>query len=114
MPTKSETIIYENYYKRTGFSKEEICCSLKRLKSKRLLLLANKFKKYAPDPCNAKEQYESFWRKKKRESVKPSEIITYKPKIFDTVDIKSDITEHPKTSHKSSKTIRKGEKVDSN
>ena len=60
MPTKSETIIYENYYKRTGFSKEEICCSLKRLKSKRLLLLANKFKKYAPDPCNAKEQYESF------------------------------------------------------
>ena len=32
--------------------------------------------------------------------------------LFETVGIKSDITGHPKSSHKLSKTIRKGEKVD--
>ena len=47
-------------------------------------------------------------------SVKQSEIITYQPKTFDIVNIKSVITEHPKTSHNLSKTIRKGEKVGSN
>ena len=49
-----------------------------------------------------------------RKSVKQSEIITYQPKMFDTVDTKSVITEHPKTSHKLSKTIGKDEKVGSN
>ena len=34
--------------------------------------------------------------------------------MFDTVDIKSVIAEHPKTSHKLSKTIRQAEKVSSN
>ena len=33
--------IFENYYKRIGFSKESSYCSMKRLK-KYLLLLANK------------------------------------------------------------------------
>ena len=47
-------------------------------------------------------------------SVKQSEIITYQPKTFDIVNIKSVITEHPKTSHNLSKTTRKGEKVGSN
>ena len=58
-----------------------------------------------------------FLKKKNRKSVKQSEIITYQPKIFvnpNSVDIKSVITEHPKTSHKFSKTIRKGEKVGPN
>ena len=54
---------------------------------------------------------ESFLRKQNRKSVKQSEIITYQPKTFDTDDIKSVITEHPKTSHKLSKPIRKGEKT---
>ena len=60
-----------------------------------------------PDPRNAKEHYQSFIRKKKL--VKRLKMITYQPKPFEKpniVDIKSIITEHPKTSHKFSKTIR--------
>ena len=52
--------IYENYYKRTGFSKEESYCSLKHLQKERLWSLANKLIKYVSDPRNAKEHYESF------------------------------------------------------
>ena len=44
----------------------------------------------------------------------PNRVITYQPKTFDFVDIKSVITEHPKTSQKLFKTIGKGEKVGSN
>ena len=86
----------------------------KPLEKKRLLLLANTLIEEVPDHCNAKEHYESFLRKKNRKLIKQSQIITYKPKTFDAVNIKSDITKHPKTSHKLSKTIRKGEKVYSN
>ena len=78
------------------------------------MLLANTLIEKVLDPCNAREHYESFLRNKSRKSVKQSEIITYQPKIFDTVDIKSVIAEHPKTSHKLSKTIRQTEKVSSN
>ena len=102
--------IYGNYYKRIEFSKEESYCSLKRLKKERLLSLANKLLKNVPDPCNAKEHYESFLSKNNKKSVKQSEIITYQSKSFDTVDIKSDITAHPETSHKLSKTIKKVKK----
>ena len=106
--------IYENFYKRIGFCKEISYYSMKRLKRKDLLLLANKLLEKVPDPYNAKEHYESFLRKKSGKLVKQSEIITYQQKTFDTVDIKSDITEHPKTLHKLCKTIKKGEKVASN
>ena len=57
-----------------------------------------------------------FPRKKNRKPVKQLKIITYQQKTFqnpDIVDIKSVITKHPKTSHNFSKTMRKGEKVDS-
>ena len=77
------------------------------------MLLANKLIKNIPDPRNPEEHYQSFIVKKKRKLVKQLEIITCQTKIFDIVDTKSFITEHPKTSHKLSKTIRKGEKVDS-
>ena len=76
--------IFENYYKRIGFCKESNYYSMKRLKRKCLLLLANKLIEKAPDPRNAKEHYESFLRKKNRKSIKQSEIITYQPKTFDT------------------------------
>ena len=46
--------IFENYYKRIEFSKENSYYSMKRLK-KKLLLLANKLIEKIPDPCNAKE-----------------------------------------------------------
>ena len=48
---------------------------------------------------------------------KKSEIVTHQPKTFEnsnTADIKSIITEHPKTSHKLFKTIRQAKKVGSN
>ena len=76
---------------------------MKQLKRKDLLLLANKLIEKVADPCNAKEHYQSFLRKRNIKSAKQSEIITYQPKTFENsniVDIKSVITEHPKTSHK--------------
>ena len=47
-----------------GYSTEESFYSMKRLKRKYLLLLANKFIEKVHDTCNAKEHYESFFRKK--------------------------------------------------
>ena len=44
-------------------------------------------------------------------------MVTHQSKQFENwniIDIKSVIIEHPKTSHKLSKTIRQAEKVDSN
>ena len=90
---------------------------MKNLTKKDLLSLANKLIENIPDPCNAKEHYQSFIIKKNRKSVKQSEIITYQPKTFQNpniVDIKSVITEHLQILHKLSKTIRKGENLDSN
>ena len=106
-------IIFENYRKRIGFSKESSFYLVKRLKTKDLLLLANRLKEKVPDPRNAKEHYESFLRKKNRKPIKQSEIITYQPETLDTVDIKSVITEHPKASHKLCKTKIQAEKVSS-
>ena len=81
---------------------------------KDLLLLANKSIEKIHDPCNGKQHCQSILRRKNMKLVKQSEIITYQPKFFDTVDIKSVITEHPKTSPKLSKTIRQAEKKGSN
>ena len=66
-------------------------------------------RKRMPNPCNVKEHYQSFVRKKNTKSVKQSKVITYQPKTFQNwniVDMKSIITDHRKTSHKLSKTIR--------
>ena len=76
--------IFENYYKRIGFSNGNRHYSMKCLKKKDLLLLANKLVEKIPDPCNAKEHYQSFTRKKNRKPVKQSEIVTYPPKTFKT------------------------------
>ena len=104
--------VFENFFKRIGFSKENSFYSLKRLKRKDLLLLANKLKEKVPDPHNAKQHYQLFVRRKSRKSVKPSKIKTFEnPNL---VDIKPIITEHPKASHKLSKTIRQAGKVGSN
>ena len=60
----SRDFIYENYYKWIGFSKEDSYYSLKCSNKKDLLLFANKFKEKVPDPCIAKQNYESFLRKR--------------------------------------------------
>ena len=98
-----KTMSIKNYYKGIGFSKESSYYSLKHLNKKDLLLLANKLIKNTPDPCNAKEHHKSCIIKENRNSVKQSEIITYQPRNFQNrniVDIKSIITEYPKTSYK--------------
>ena len=81
-----------------------------------MLSLATKLTANIPDPRNAKVHYQSFIRKKNAKSVKQSKLITYQLKTFENpnIDIKPVITEHPKTSHKLSKTIRQAEKVGSN
>ena len=100
----SETLSFNQ--KRIGISKESSYYSVKRFKIKHILLLANKLIGKLPDTSNVKEHYESFLSNKNRKLVKQSEIIIYQAKTFDTVYIKSVITEHPKTSYKLSKTIR--------
>ena len=60
------------------------------------------------------EHYQSIIRKRNTKSVKQSEIITYQPKTFENpkiVGIKSVITEHPKKSHRLSKTIRQAKNL---
>ena len=59
--------IFENYYKRIRFSKENSYYSMKRLKKEKKKdssLLANKIIETIPDPGNVKEHYQSFIRKK--------------------------------------------------
>ena len=62
--------IFENYYKRIGFSKGNSYYSMKRLKKKDLLLLANKLIEKISDPHNAKEHYQTFIRKKIGKTIK--------------------------------------------
>ena len=73
-------------------------------------MLGNKLIEKIPDARNAKYHDQSFLTKKNTKLVKQSEIITYQPNTFknpNIVDTKSVITEHPKTSHKLCKTIRR-------
>ena len=112
----SEILSMKTIINKLDFLKETVIVR-QNTRKKKLLLFVKKLLDDLPDPCNAKQHYESFLRKKNRKIVKQSEIITYQPKTFknpNIVDIKSVITEHPKTADKLSKIIRKGEKVDSN
>ena len=49
--------IFENYYRRIGFSKENSCFSI-NLRKKDLQLFATKLTEKILDPCNAKEHYQ--------------------------------------------------------
>ena len=49
--------IFENYYKRIGFSQENSYYSMKHLQKKDLLLLATKLKEKIPDSRNTKEPF---------------------------------------------------------
>ena len=63
---------------------------MKRLKEKKLIA-ARKLVETVLDPCNTKEHYQSFIRKKNRKSVNQSEIVIYQQETFqnpNTVDIK--------------------------
>ena len=90
MKKMTVTEIKDFVFERIGFSKKNSYYSLKQQK-KHLPLFATKLRKKMPDPCNAKDHYQSFLRKKNSKSVK-------QPKAFENPNIK-----HPKTSHKLSK-----------
>ena len=80
---------------------------------KRFIVACKQISRKNTDTRNAKEHYQSFIRKNPTKLVKESKIITYQPKNFEnpnTVDIKSIITEHPKTSHKLSNIMRQAKK----
>ena len=92
--------IFENYYKRIGFSNKSSYYSMKRLEKHDFLFLTTKSIEKIPDPCNAKIHYQSFVRKKNTKSVKQSKIVTYQPKTCESsniVDVKSVITAHQRT-----------------
>ena len=75
--------IFKNYNKKIVFSKKSSYYSMKQLKKKDLLLLANKLIEKISDLHNFKEHYRSFIRKNPAKSVKQLEIITYQPKTFE-------------------------------
>ena len=75
---------------------------------------ANKLTEKIPDPSNNKEYYQSYLKKKTKKLVKRSKKTFQQPKTIEnpnTVDIKSAIIKHQKTSNKFTKTIGKAEKV---
>ena len=66
--------IFENYYE-LNFLKRTVIIqrnAWKKIKKKDLLLLANNLLENIPDPCNAKEHYQPYIRKKNRKLVKQS------------------------------------------
>ena len=106
----SKTLSLETIINELDFLKKRVIIERNawKKKEKDSLLLANKLIENILDPRNAKEHCQLFLVKKNRNSVKQLEIITYQPRTFqnpEIVDIKLVITEHPKTSHKLSKTI---------
>ena len=93
-------IIFENYYKRIGFLRKAVIIQWNTWK--KIIVDSKQINKTIPDPCNVKDDYESFI-KKTIKSVKQPKIITYQPKTFENrniADMKSIITEHIRTSHK--------------
>ena len=83
-------------------------------KKRDLLLLATKLTKKITDATNAKQYCHSYLKRKNTKLVKASKIFTQQPNIFEnpnTVDIKSVTIQHPKTSHKLSRSIRQAKKV---
>ena len=63
--------ISENYYKRTGFSKENNYYSKEHLKKKeRFIVACKQINGKIPHTRNAKEHYQSFIRKKNTKLVK--------------------------------------------
>ena len=64
---KLRDFIFKNYYKRIQFVKESSYYSMKPLKKKKkgLVLLSTNLIKNITDPSNAKEYYNSYWKRNK-------------------------------------------------
>ena len=90
MPRKNiKEFIFENYYRRTQFTKENSCYSVRHQKKKDLLLLVIMM----PDARNAKETYyKPIMQNENKKLVKRSKINTEQTKHIENpniVDIKS-------------------------
>ena len=64
MQTNSDTLSMKTIINKLDFLKKKVIIHCNAWK-KRLSLLANKLIKNIPDPCHAKDHYESFSKKKK-------------------------------------------------
>ena len=65
---------------------------------KGLLLLTTKLTEKIPDPCNAKEHYQSFMRKKDTKLLKQSKVITQQPRTFENLNPNWDKISYYRTS----------------
>ena len=77
-------------------------------------MVATKLIEKILEPSYVKKYYDSYLKKKNTKSVKRSKIFTQQLKAIENpniADIKPVIIEHPKTSHKLSKTNRQAENV---
>ena len=108
--------IFENYYEQIGFCKENSYHAMKLLKKKDLLLLANKLIEKYLILVMLKNTINHLSEKthKISKTIRNNYLSTKTFENPNNVDIKSIITEHLKTSHKLSKTIKQAEKVGSN
>ena len=109
----TETLSLKTIINELDLLKKAVIVQWNIWKRKDLLLLATKLIEKTLDPCNTKEHYQSFLRKKNTKPIKQSKLITQQPKVFENpniVEIKSVTTENPKASYKLSKTIKQVEK----
>ena len=87
---------------------------IKKIEKKtRFTIICNQINNKSIHPDNAKEHYQSYLNKKNKKLVKRSKIITQQPKLIENsniIDLKSVTIEHPKTSHKLSKTVSQDKK----
>ena len=77
-------------------------------------MLVTKLTEKTPDPYNVKEYHQSFLRRKNKTPGKRTKRITQQSKPIESPNIivlKSVTIDHPKTSHKLSKTITWGKKI---
>ena len=84
------------------------------LEKKDLLLFGTKLIVKILDISNGKEHYKFIWGKNPTKLLKRSKIVAQKLKAIEntnTVAVKSAVIEYSETSHKSSETKRKVEKV---
>ena len=84
------------------------------LEKKDLLLFGTKLIVKILDISNGKEHYKFIWSKNPTKLLKRSKIVAQKLKAIEntnTVAVKSAVIEYSETSHKSSETERKVEKV---
>ena len=80
---------------------------------KKIVIACNEINRKIPVATNDKQYSQSYLKRKNTKLIKQLKIITQQSKTKNPsiVDIKSVTKEHPKTSHKLSKTIRQAEKV---